>query len=460
MKGCRMIALLLPILVIMTVLCAPAWPVSHAGMPSLANQSGPYRLPFHTSAPHKTEMSSTAAHPGSLVGSWSRFPAPYQNTLQSAVFPTPDLGWAVGITGWVLEWDGAQWTRFGQLAQERLEDLDCVSITDCWVVGFHGTILHWDGVKWTQVPSPTDYDLYAVDFLSPTLGWAVGGALLSDPPTFAVDRVILQWNGEIWQEVPAPKIEPFAFELVDVAMVSADNGWATGSGSLLHWNGVQWREVLSEDNVASEFDFMSISVLSADDIWMVGEDRRQDIPGEGVIYHWDGEQWKENYRTRLPLLSIAMVDSDFGWAAGGDYERNSGRSLLLHWDGTAWNEMKVPARYPFQFVWAESHSDGWLFAGGSNPNSGFDGEVFRFTLPVITPTAPALTSSLRPTKGVTSADNGQKSPQVGTSAPTPSMVPENPTRLSMHFGIPSIVAGIAVFTIFLLLLLRSLSRRF
>ena len=193
------------------------------------------------------------------------------------------------------------------------EDLDCVSLTDCWAVGFRGTILHWDGVKWAQVSSPTDYDLYSVDFLSPTLGWAVGGALLSDPPTFAVDRVILQWNGEIWQEVPAPKIEPFAFELVDVAMVSGDNGWATGSGSLLHWNGVQWQEVLSENNVASEFDFMSISVLSVDNIWMVGEDRRQDIPGEGVIYHWDGEQWKENYRSRLPLLSITMVD----WGSAG-----------------------------------------------------------------------------------------------------------------------------------------------
>ena len=70
--------------------------------------------------------------------------------------------------------------------------VDMVSSIDGWAVGMHGVILRWDGVDWSQVDAQVQRDLYGVDMVSATDGWIVGE-----------ENTILHWDGQTWTAVSA-----------------------------------------------------------------------------------------------------------------------------------------------------------------------------------------------------------------------------------------------------------------
>ncbi len=411
--------------------------------------------------------------PTAVPGPWVSFPAPGEHTLLSAAFPAEDHGWAVGLAGQILEWNGNEWKRIESGVVDNLHDIDCLTENDCWVVGTRGMILHWDGSAWRMIPSPTHYDLYSVDFLNHNLGWIAGGMIADDIEHFTANRIILKWDGNSWKRVPTPYVYPLAFSLDAIAMVDENDGWATGTGNLLHWNGTRWLEqqYLSLPDPEKEISFKSIAVLSKDDIWMVGDASSIDAENAfilaGAIYHWDGKQWKEVKRTTLPLSSITMVNPVYGWAVGGDDQTNIGRSILLFWNGTDWEEIPTPAHYPLQFVWMKDTNHGWLFSGGTNPNSGFEGEVFRYqkvnalptpsstvtrvATPSQTPSAnPDATSTVRVT-AISTVTNipATVTPYPPTSIPQSRQSQANATQISI---IVLMILGIAA--VFLILYRR------
>jgi hypothetical protein len=248
-------------------------------------------------------------------------------------------------------------------------------------------MLHWDGQAWTVQESPTDYHLFDLEFLSPGRGWAVGGQLIDITTS---DRVILQWDGTEWREVPAPVSQPFNWELTSIAMSSEKDGWAVGATSMLHWDGVSWQEYSNEFG-----DLRAVAALDSQNAWIVGEDLSTN---KGIILHWDGAKWARLYTAKFGLRSISMVTPDFGWAVGGNFEDTRGGSVILHWNGEEWTEVPSPTTLPLSFVWARDRLDGWILAGGDNPNTGFEGAVFRYVAkPAITSTQSA-TASVIPTK--------------------------------------------------------------
>ncbi len=313
-------------------------------------------------------------------------PAP--NTLLSADFATPDDGWAMGIYGQLLKWDGKSWSPFvgSRNLPHSLLAVKFLAPNDGWAVGGSGLILHWDGARWNNVPSPTEYDLYGLAFVSPQLGWAVGGRsgdiAYGDNP----DRIILNWNGRTWEKVTSPISSPLNWGLVSIGMSSAQDGWAVGDYIMLRWDGSRWQEYPS----AFDIEFQAVVSLSSQDAWIVGDDY---TTHEGVILHWDGNQWAENHRSKLGLRGIVMVTPDFGWAVGGNNVNTLGGSVILHWDGNTWAEMSAPTRLPLKFVWANNKSDGWILAGGDNINSGFEGAILRYVPPPIA----SATTTVRPT---------------------------------------------------------------
>jgi hypothetical protein len=329
------------------------------------------------------------------IGIWQEFPVPVLNTLFSADFVSPDDGWAVGTDGKIVRWNGTVWTSYPSPANSGLTGIRLLSQEDGWAVGYSETLLHWNGQSWNNESSPTPkfYDLFAITFLSPTLGWAVGGGGDLDR-NIAPDSLILKWDGEKWIRVSSPGHYP----LRSIAMSSEQDGWAVGENNeILRWDGQSWQTYAIPG--LDDFFYYSIAMSNSDDGWIAGWRLSQNKFGrytqEGILLHWDGSKWSEYKRFDYGLFSISMVASDFGWAVGGNTYDSNGSSLLLHWDGKAWTEFPSPTTLPLHFVWAHDTQDGWLFAGGDNINSGFEGAVFRYVIePTPTPTSSATASAV------------------------------------------------------------------
>ncbi|RLI44293.1 hypothetical protein DRO69_07695 [Candidatus Bathyarchaeota archaeon] len=111
-----------------------------------------------------------------------------------------------------------EWTTVNtpiQNAPGALEDVYMMDRYDGWAVGLSGKILHWNGAFWESVPSPVGYDLFSVYMIDSNNGWAVGAG-----------GAIIHWNGSEWVVVPEPLAEGY---YRSVHMISSDEGWAVGS---------------------------------------------------------------------------------------------------------------------------------------------------------------------------------------------------------------------------------------
>jgi hypothetical protein len=85
------------------------------------------------------------------------------------------VGYANGTDGFVLHWDGTQWT-LDVHAGRFISGVSARAANDVWAVGTQ--VEHWDGTQWTLVPSPDPSQgggvLLAVDAVSATDVWGVG----------------------------------------------------------------------------------------------------------------------------------------------------------------------------------------------------------------------------------------------------------------------------------------------
>lgn len=334
------------------------------------------------------------------LGEWVQISAPTNCNVFSADFLNSEDGWAVGACNipekgrMFMRWNGQDWTFYPRPENTRTPwFVNMLAPDDGWIVGVEGMILHWNGLSWENIASTEEYTLSATSFLSSTLGWAVGGHLGYTPTDPENYSVILKWDGEKWKKVS----NPGRFPLRTIVILSKDDGWAAGElGELLHWNGQKWQEYPAPDkDLVSAFS--SLAFIDPGNGWLVGGSASDDW---GVILHWDGKSWTEFQRTEHFLVSVALVDSDFGWAVGGNNDNNFGGSEILHWNGKTWEEYPSPTNLPLNFIWAETRLDGWLFAGGVSPNTlGEEVAIFRYVIkPTSTPT-PSVTRV--PTSAVT-----------------------------------------------------------
>jgi len=96
-------------------------------------------------------------------------------------------GWAVGLGGTIIRWNGSSWSNVTSPTPYLLESVFMVSASDGWAVGSGGTIIHWDGSSWSNVTSPTTAALRSVFMVSASDGWAVG-----------YGGTIIRWTGTVW----------------------------------------------------------------------------------------------------------------------------------------------------------------------------------------------------------------------------------------------------------------------
>lgn len=137
-------------------------------------------------------------------------------------------------------------------------------------------------------------------------------------------------------------------ELTDVAAVSADEGWATGTSQkddgggdpeqiLLHRAGDEWKKSALPEGVGKG-SVSQVEASGPDNVWLFGQQA-----GDGAkpfAFRWDGEQWKPvDAPASLDAWgkrSAAVLGPDDVWVLSGENRVN-------HWDGSAWTESELPA---------------------------------------------------------------------------------------------------------------------
>lgn len=234
--------------------------------------------------------------------------------LSDVDFVSKNLGWAVGSSGNIQQWNGAVWTEITR-TQTALNDLGIVSAADIWAVGGGGgyecrgegyidhcsSIVHWDGSQWSEVPNPATYPLMGVAMLSATDGWAVGNTQTSNCAGGGQCSILLHWDVSQWISVTSP----VAAGLNAIAFSSATDGWIVGDfGHILRWNGASWAPVSSP----TDSNLYGITMLSPTQGWIVG--------GYGTILSWDGTHWEAlDSPTGKTLQSVSASTKD-AWAVG------------------------------------------------------------------------------------------------------------------------------------------------
>lgn len=264
------------------------------------------------------------------AGSWSIETSPTGSSLRSVFMVSANDGWAVGVGGVILRWDGVNWNTVSSPTTEHLYSVFMVSPTDGWAVGGFsgGVIIRWNGVSWNIFPLTLTYTLNSVFMVNANDGWASG-----------VTGQIFRWDGSNWNAVTSPTNH----QLYSLYMVSSSDGWAVGGdNTIIRWNGANWNIVPSPPNMGF---LMSVFMVSATDGWAVGRDE--------TLIRWNGVSWNTvSSPTTSQLISVYMVSSTDGWIVCED-------GTMLRWDGANWNTLPNPTTSNLYSLYMVSANNGW-----------------------------------------------------------------------------------------------------
>jgi len=114
--------------------------------------------------------------------------------------------------------------------------------------------------------------------------------------------------------------------------------WGVGPGgdlstTIWHYDGKQW----STDGVGRNLSPESVFGFAKNDVWIGGED--------GKIWHYDGSNWKQNYQHTInSFTNIGFYDlygtSNHDFYAVGTvwFDNETRRGIILHYDGSSWKQ--------------------------------------------------------------------------------------------------------------------------
>ncbi len=318
-----------------------------------------------------SDVSMVSASEGWAVGSTMRCGTPPGSPTPS----TPESACRGGVL--LLHYLNGAWTSVpNSFPVGGLSTVWMLSATDGWAAG-NTIIVHYDGHTWRETPNPAGLILNRMQMLSDTDGWAIGssGGDMYEP------GLLIHYDGKSWtpEQLPASlginKQVVMAFD--DVAMISPDEGWASGTifggalsqvGVILHYLHGQWTVQYLLNNAG----LGSLSLLSASDGWATGDTVTNtttpvnDTPtpieaSHPLLLHYIQGKWT-NVTDSLNNVSdgigqIAMLSATDGWMIGPN------DTTMLHYNGQQWLPVSLPGakNLPVIFLRMQllSATEGW-----------------------------------------------------------------------------------------------------
>lgn len=263
-----------------------------------------------------------------------------------------------------------------------------------------------------QFSLPANSQVSAVSMTSPDDGWAVG--VVNNQPNGLggpKNALLVHFDGRAWTTSPDSANFPLG-QLISVSMISANDGWASGSiqttadaplqGLLLHYSGGHWRAVdiaslgftgggaltmnrsgegwlvstvgaktdpsrttlvlRYHDGVWSRFSSLpglaQVSMLSATDGWAVDQINH-------TLLRYQNGAWT-HVATIAGLTQVTMVSPTDGWLAVIDSAART--SYVMRYDGQTWTKIALPdaAYTQIEQIVPVTASDVWVFGTASN----------------------------------------------------------------------------------------------
>lgn len=162
------------------------------------------------------------------------------------------------------------------------------------------------------------------------------------------------WNEGSWSEMIAYTTN----ELMGVWGSSPSDVFAVGNGVIRHYDGNDWSEM-----AVPPFELNDVWGTSSSDVFAVGS---------RVILHYDGTAWNEmsiDPKAQSMTLRAIWGSSPTDVFAVGIF------GTILHYDGTAWSHMTSGTLVSLTSIWGSSPSD--VFAVGLS-NSPVKGIVLHY----------------------------------------------------------------------------------
>lgn len=275
-----------------------------------------------------------------------------------------DGGSGAGAQEFLLHYDGVQWSRAADQAQQSISDISMVAPDDGWAVA-GSAILHYSGGAWQvfgqQPPgvAPGGY-MQSVSMSSPDDGWIVGA--LPANGNSPVGSLLLHYTGGQWTPYTRPSLA-LNTNLFSVSMYAPNDGWAVGNqfttdavvGVVAHYQDGAWTQVGSLHGAS----LFRVAAAGPNEAWAVGVGG----PTSGILVHClDGSCQQVDSPTPNILSVVSEHTPDEGWI-GGD------GAVIFHRQGDLWTQ-RMPTYHQVSLVGllAFSDVDGWAI-GQSNGTS-------------------------------------------------------------------------------------------
>jgi hypothetical protein len=192
-----------------------------------------------------------------------------------------------------------------------LAGVSAASATDAWAVGNYYPVgsqvlatlgEHFDGERWTTYPLPNvgvqENSLLSVSMTHDGSAWAVGYFV---DGRYRQRTLVEHFDGKAWKVVPSHNPGALQNLFYGVSAIADDDVWAVGAeqdGSGLwhtlaeHWDGADWSVVPAVDAGSNGNQLYAVKALAANDVYAAGQQAGPEFPGEALIEHWDGREWK------------------------------------------------------------------------------------------------------------------------------------------------------------------------
>lgn len=301
--------------------------------------------------------------------SWSAAPSAGRMNDWTAVWgANAGAPFIAGMKGALGRWQTDGWivqTVSGASDPLSFRAISGLSSSDVWAVGDSGAVAHWNGANWTQETSPTRESLHGV--------WGTNGHVfavgdhgvfvelkstesVTNQPSnseinaiwgaapddvWAIGKDSVHWDGTSWSKAAGLT----GLSLTGVWGSATNDVWAIGSGGvILHFDGAGWAPTTTPTTA----DLTGIWGSAANDVWAVAT--------SGDFLHFDGKTWELMLTEDFgPLAAIHGNRAD-NVIAVGDVSR-------ARFDGRAWQRIPDnPLEHPHYVSAFGDGSD--VFMGG------------------------------------------------------------------------------------------------